>query len=750
MFFATQIHHVQPPAVGDTITFQLLRRPKGSIISLPVGAGQSTDTAAAAAALQDTASSSSGAPAGPAADAGAAPCSLDSIGSSSSGSALAASKWTARKAAAAGAAAGAPAAAGAAASAGAVGAAAAVKAAVAYSSVSTPLLENLFAKFATLPDPRALWRAAARELGQQLAEVLAQGGLEAGFEAPGLFAAADCLAQRARRFAEHQATQLQQRGVPVGAAPAVPPGGGAAAGAAAAAGWPVWLAADPQAAGQEADALIRDAFTLAIDSGKAALTAAEQEQAVAAEFPSLAATAGSPPASQAGAGSRPPPGGLGLVAAGSSPPSGASLPSAAKASGGAAPAAPPAAQQQQQPVQAPATPECTAAAIERQSSRTEELFFDHTFSEDEEEEEQQQQEAAAGQGEEPPAPQLAPEDSGSAGGGGPVHSSARSIPGQAGVADGSGGAAAGLFGTSPGTSGLLGSSPTTSAMNSASLSEMDYFMYQAADGQWLFLHPLNLRCLLHAFGSYAACPPTVTGRVVELEDMTQDEGSRCVCVHMLVAVVGCNTFMQKHIQESMVTLSWGKGGPSMYTPASNLLGISRAAEKCSTAHASSCVEGPSLERPVSCQLKAQLSQVFLHAQLLLCWLPTVFMCVCLLAGAAGSSLATCPSTAPSDSGKSHSHSQPSHLYSWPPWQKSSQQGRSAGGAGWRQHGGKVGARLLLQLLLPRPGRGRQQLSCGQCLASGRVSARQQRTRQQQTRPWQQQQLRGRCLRSCRA
>jgi hypothetical protein len=71
---------------------------------------------------------------------------------------------------------------------------------VAYSSVSTPLSENLFAKFGTLTDPRPLWRAAIRELGQQLAEVLAQGGLEADFEAPGLFAAADCLAHRARRW----------------------------------------------------------------------------------------------------------------------------------------------------------------------------------------------------------------------------------------------------------------------------------------------------------------------------------------------------------------------------------------------------------------------------------------------------------------------------------------------------------------------------------------------------------------------
>jgi hypothetical protein len=66
-------------------------------------------------------------------------------------------------------------------------------------------------------------------------------------------------------------------------------------------------------------------------------------------------------------------------------------------------------------------------------------------------------------------------------------------------------------------------------MNSASLSG-DYFMYQAADGQWLFLHPLNLRCLLHAYGSYGACAPTVTGKVLELEDMVQDEGSRWVGV----------------------------------------------------------------------------------------------------------------------------------------------------------------------------------------------------------------------------
>jgi hypothetical protein len=34
-----------------------------------------------------------------------------------------------------------------------------------------------------------------------------------------------------------------------------------------------------------------------------------------------------------------------------------------------------------------------------------------------------------------------------------------------------------------------------------------------ADGQWLFLYPLNLRMLLAHFGSYPACPPGITAKV---------------------------------------------------------------------------------------------------------------------------------------------------------------------------------------------------------------------------------------------
>lgn len=37
----------------------------------------------------------------------------------------------------------------------------------------------------------------------------------------------------------------------------------------------------------------------------------------------------------------------------------------------------------------------------------------------------------------------------------------------------------------------------------------EFFFYQAADGQWLFLHPMNVRMLLAHAGSYASCPPQV-------------------------------------------------------------------------------------------------------------------------------------------------------------------------------------------------------------------------------------------------
>ncbi|CAD7697595.1 unnamed protein product [Ostreobium quekettii] len=71
-----------------------------------------------------------------------------------------------------------------------------------------------------------------------------------------------------------------------------------------------------------------------------------------------------------------------------------------------------------------------------------------------------------------------------------------------------------------------GVSPGNQLVPSAGDPQGDYYFYQAADGQLLFLHPVNMKCLLKKYGDYLACPPTLEGKVVELEDVAQDEASR--------------------------------------------------------------------------------------------------------------------------------------------------------------------------------------------------------------------------------
>ncbi|KAL2636037.1 hypothetical protein R1flu_007516 [Riccia fluitans] len=57
--------------------------------------------------------------------------------------------------------------------------------------------------------------------------------------------------------------------------------------------------------------------------------------------------------------------------------------------------------------------------------------------------------------------------------------------------------------------------------------ERDAFtFYQSADGQSLILHPLNVKCLLHHYGSYEALPDSLEAEVVELETVTQTEATR--------------------------------------------------------------------------------------------------------------------------------------------------------------------------------------------------------------------------------
>ncbi|XP_076127317.1 E3 ubiquitin-protein ligase RNF10 [Alosa pseudoharengus] len=53
-----------------------------------------------------------------------------------------------------------------------------------------------------------------------------------------------------------------------------------------------------------------------------------------------------------------------------------------------------------------------------------------------------------------------------------------------------------------------------------------YYFYQADDGQQMFLHPVNVRCLLREYGSLEASPPAITATVVEVEGQAVTEEVR--------------------------------------------------------------------------------------------------------------------------------------------------------------------------------------------------------------------------------
>lgn len=53
-----------------------------------------------------------------------------------------------------------------------------------------------------------------------------------------------------------------------------------------------------------------------------------------------------------------------------------------------------------------------------------------------------------------------------------------------------------------------------------------YHFYQAVDGQHIILHPLNMKCLLHHYGSYDLLPARLSGKILQLESVTQSEDMR--------------------------------------------------------------------------------------------------------------------------------------------------------------------------------------------------------------------------------
>lgn len=61
-------------------------------------------------------------------------------------------------------------------------------------------------------------------------------------------------------------------------------------------------------------------------------------------------------------------------------------------------------------------------------------------------------------------------------------------------------------------------------VSSKTRTEDAFYFYQAEDGQHIYMHALNARCLVKEYGALQHCPDTITGTIVEMENifMTED------------------------------------------------------------------------------------------------------------------------------------------------------------------------------------------------------------------------------------
>lgn len=59
------------------------------------------------------------------------------------------------------------------------------------------------------------------------------------------------------------------------------------------------------------------------------------------------------------------------------------------------------------------------------------------------------------------------------------------------------------------------------------------------DGQLVFLHPLNVRCLLREYGAPEGFPDTVSGRIVEVEELVLSEALRKRHKHLAHLPLSC-------------------------------------------------------------------------------------------------------------------------------------------------------------------------------------------------------------------
>lgn len=70
------------------------------------------------------------------------------------------------------------------------------------------------------------------------------------------------------------------------------------------------------------------------------------------------------------------------------------------------------------------------------------------------------------------------------------------------------------------------SSESSRPLSPGAVTTQHYYFYQADDGQNVFLSSINARCLIKEYGSLEYCPEYITGEIVEMQALTQNEALR--------------------------------------------------------------------------------------------------------------------------------------------------------------------------------------------------------------------------------
>lgn len=100
-------------------------------------------------------------------------------------------------------------------------------------------------------------------------------------------------------------------------------------------------------------------------------------------------------------------------------------------------------------------------------------------------------------------------------------------------------------------------------LNPPAPSDTSYYFYQAASGQQIYLHPLDIRILKAHYGSYSSFPDTLTLPIEGHEDSTMTDELRRKCRYLSHLPTACDVVFVEADLEALV----GPKGLEMFAPA---------------------------------------------------------------------------------------------------------------------------------------------------------------------------------------